>query len=90
MKLMGKIWSYLSIFFMGIIAGIVVFVKYLDSAEIQTEITIKKLKTKGNTGTGNNIIPTIILEKDQELEEEEKEKQKKKFSLKNIFRKNKK
>jgi len=84
-NIMAKIWSYISAFLAGIIAGIVVFVKYLDGAEVQTTIQIKKLKSKNNKG-GGNIIPNIDLEK-QDLDTGEK-KEKKGF-LKGLFKRKK-
>jgi hypothetical protein len=51
MKWYEKLWQWLSIFFAGIIAGIVIFIKFLDTPENQ--ITIGKIKNKNVKGTAS-------------------------------------
>ena len=50
-KFLSKIWEVLTIFFAGIIAGIWVFVKFLDTPE--NEIYIRKIKNKNTSGTNS-------------------------------------
>lgn len=81
---MKQAWSYISLFLFGIIAGIVIFAKYIDQPDYQYQIKIKKIKNKGNTGKNSGIIPDI----DIDIEDEETgEVKKKKGFLKNLFKK---
>lgn len=83
MKVLSKIWEWLSIFFLGIIAGIVIFVKFLDSPETINEIAIKKIKTKNSDG---NTLDVNLQIDDKDTENNVKNK--KKFKIKNLFKKN--
>jgi len=80
---MNKAWSHISLFLAGIIAGIFVFVKYLDNPEYKYEVTIKKLKSKRNIGRNSGVIPAINIE---EIDADTGEKKEKKGFLKNLFR----
>lgn len=79
---MSKIWSHISLFFAGVIAGFVVFSKYLDNPDYKYEVTIKKLKSKRNTGKNSGIIPAINIE---EVDADTGEKEEKKGILKGLF-----
>ena len=82
---MKKASFYISLFLFGIIAGIVIFAKYIDQPDYQYQVTIKKLKSKGNVGENSGIIPHIDLN----IEDEETgEVKKKKGFLKNLFKRN--
>jgi hypothetical protein len=50
MKILTKIWEILTFVFLGIIAGIVLFIKFLDKPEVVNEILIKKIKAKESDG----------------------------------------
>lgn len=52
---MNKIWSYISIFFLGIISGISIYIKLLDEPETTNEIVIKKIKNKNSDGNSTNL-----------------------------------
>lgn len=71
-----KIWNYLTIFFLGIIAGIIVFIKFLDSPEVQNEIIIKKMKNKNSDGNTTNM--DLVIESSTE---NRKEKRKNKIKI---------
>lgn len=78
MKVLSKIWEWLSLFFLGIIAGIVIFIKFLDQPESENTINIKKIKNKDSDG--NNL--------DLELQiDDNKQNNKNKFKIRNIFKK---
>jgi hypothetical protein len=79
MKWYEKIWQWLTLFLAGIIAGIFVFIKFLDQPEYQ--VLIKKIKNKKNSGPISN---TIDIEQLQPITEN---KQKRKIR---IFNRNKK
>ena len=55
---MKKLWSYIALFFVGLSAGIVIAVKWLNEAG--TEITIKKIKSKRNKGQSDINIPLNV------------------------------
>ncbi len=55
---MKNIWSYIALFMTGLSAGIIVAVKWLNKAG--TEIIIKKVKSKRNTGQSDINIPVNI------------------------------
>ena len=55
---MKKLWSYLAVGFAFFSAGIIVAVKWLNKAG--TEIIIKKVKSKRNTGQSDINIPVNI------------------------------
>lgn len=79
--ILQKIWNYLTIFFLGIIAGIIVFIKFLDTPEVQNEITIKKIKNKNSDG--NRLDMDMIIESDNENRKEKKRNRIKIFNRKN-------
>jgi len=49
LKIVSKIWEWLTLFFAGIIAGIWIFIKFLDTPENQ--IHIDKVKQKNSSGS---------------------------------------
>lgn len=63
MSFVTKIWEWLTLFFAGIIVGIIVFIKFLDTKE--NEINIKKIKNKKTSGT-NEV--NITLQDDDKVE----------------------
>lgn len=67
-KIIGKIWEILTIFFAGIIVGIVVFIKFLDTPE--NEIHIKKIKNKKTSGSNSVEVQMQV----EDLEKKEKRK----------------
>ncbi len=79
---MKKAWPYITVFLTGIIAGIIVFAKYLDGPDYRYEITIKKLKSKRNQGENSGILPVIQVDTEKDIPE----KKKRKFSLKTMFK----
>lgn len=83
MKILTKIWEWLSIFFLGIIAGIIVFIKFLDTPETVNEIIIKKIKNKD---ADNNVIDLEVEIQDNDTNNNIKKKKK----IRNIFKRNKK
>ncbi len=56
--MMKKLWSYLAVGFAFFSVGIIVAVKWLNKAG--TEIIIKKVKSKRNTGQSDINIPVNI------------------------------
>ena len=77
MKIGQKIWNYLTIFFIGVITGIVVFIKFLDTPEIENEIIIKKIKNKNSDG--NTSTMDLVIESSNENRKEKKKIRKKIF-----------
>ncbi|HLO60965.1 MAG TPA: hypothetical protein VK179_19595 [Bacteroidales bacterium] len=78
MKIFSKIWQWLTFFFAGIVAGIAVYVKFLDKPE--NTVTIEKVKNKNAVGN------TVDIPIQQQIEEH-KERVRKKlriFNKKNI------
>ena len=81
---MKNIWKYLTVFFFAFAAGMFVFAKYIDDPDYQYQVTIKKLKSKGNVGENSGIIPHIDLNIEDEVKGEKKQK---KGLFKRIFKK---
>lgn len=83
MKILSKIWEWLAIFFLGIISGIIVFIKFLDQPEnvYQNEIKVRKIKNKNSDGNATSIDLNVDDNNDKNKE--------KRFRLKNLFNKNK-
>lgn len=63
MKWYSKIWEWLCLVFFGMIAGIVIFIKFLDKPEY--EVIIKKIKNKKISGgtIDNNVVINVEKEK---------------------------
>jgi len=82
MKILSKIWEWLSLFLLGVVAGIVIFIKFLDNPDTVNQIEIKKIKNKDSDGN-TNVIELQIDDRDTENHV----KTKKKFRIKNLFKK---
>jgi hypothetical protein len=63
MKYLSKIWEWLCWFFMGIVAGIFIFVKFLDKPENQ--VNIEKIKNKNSNGNTVNLPIEQQIEQDK-------------------------
>lgn len=76
---MKKIWSYVSLFLTGIIAGLIVMYKLTGE---QIKVTVKKVKNKKNSGTITTTIPISVTNAERwrkkALKEERKSKRKNK------------